>query len=135
MPSRKIDDCHPELRSVWPVLKARFEERYPGWQLVLTCTHRTPAEQLELYKRGRKLENGEWVSTDKALQVTWTLVSRHTKWPAEAFDFAIVDPDQNAVWDYSRPQWRSVPSLVSDLGVESGATWKHPDFPHIQIKD
>lgn len=137
MPSRKIEDCEYVLQQAWKQLKDSFETLWPSWTLSLTCTYRSPEEQLELYKRGRKLENGQWVDADTSKQVTWTLHSKHTAYPSKAFDFVIIGPDGKAIWDFKADVWQSAIGMAKSIpGVTSGATWtKTPDNPHIQLNE
>lgn len=138
MASRNIIDCVPELQGKWPLLKKEFEAIFPGWSLILTCTYRSPEEQFDLFKKGRREVNGEWVVDAPGLVVTYvdgkSRLSEHNYRPARAFDVVIVKPDGKMTWELQEPAWQALPKIVQSFGLESGGTWtKFKDFPHVQV--
>ncbi|MFM7105626.1 MAG: hypothetical protein ACKOW8_08890, partial [Flavobacteriales bacterium] len=81
MPSRKIEDCNTILQDVWKKASALYAITYPdAAKVFLTCTYRTPAEQLELYALGRT-EKGNIVTNIRT-------GGKHNSLPAKAFDIA-----------------------------------------------
>jgi len=80
--------------------------------------------------------------------VTWTLASRHiprlddsdpkNDYPT-AFDYAIIK-NGKAIWDVKVslddddiPDYLECSNVAKELGLESGAFWKKPDYPHVQL--
>ena len=82
--SRNISDAANELKGKWALIQQRFHD-LTGNDLILTCTHRTVAEQQRLYSQGR---------TTKGNIVTWvdgvTKKSNHNYYPSKAIDVAVV---------------------------------------------
>ena len=138
MPSRDIKDCCTELQEKWPKLKAAFEKKHPGWKMILTCTHRAPEEQLALYKKGRKLIEGQWVADGDGSKIVthrdgYKLISKHNEYPARAFDVALINPQGKAAWDNA--EWGALPELCKKLDLVSGLTWsKLRDGPHVETE-
>lgn len=129
--SRKIEDLCPEI-----ILKVR------SWQLkmdahgidyIITCTKRSQAEQLALWKLGRAFKDGKWVTTDRKAQRTWTLDSNHKY--GRAFDFVILvngKPD----WMMTRKDlWDKAVEFGKNLGMSQviGKNGKIKEFAHLQI--
>jgi peptidoglycan LD-endopeptidase CwlK len=139
MPSREIKDCVPELQAAWPKLQEIFCGRFPGWGMILTCTHRSVEEQADLFKKGRRLlGDGRWVVSDPAIRLTNIdgkhVLSEHNYSPARAFDVALKMPDGRLCWEYGTPQWQAIPEIATAVGLESGGAWKtFKDYPHFHI--
>ena len=139
MASKDIKDCDPKLQLGWVLLKSLFEEAYPGWKMVLTCTHRTPEEQFDLYKKGRTLNDKTkiWEITDRSKVVTFVDgvndVGKHNTYPAQAFDVAIQNPQDDFIWDTKLPQWGFMIKAAKQLELENGGSWKKfKDYPHFE---
>ena len=89
MASRNIKDCDVRLEIAWnKVLQTWDHPAVP----FLTCTHRTHAEQTELYSIGRT-KPGKKVTNAKAGQ------SKHNSLPSLAFDVAFKNPGGSLNWD------------------------------------
>ncbi|MBL0351134.1 MAG: hypothetical protein IPP68_12320 [Elusimicrobia bacterium] len=82
--SRDISDADRELKGKWALIQQRFHD-LTGNDLILTCTHRTVAEQQRLYAQGR---------TTKGNIVTWVdgikKKSNHNSYPSKAIDVAVL---------------------------------------------
>ena len=83
---QKLNTCHPDLVTV-------FQEVVKGFDNTIIYGERTPTEQFELYKQGRKQDaNGKWVIVDKSKVVTYkdgtTNKSNHNYSPSKAVDAA-----------------------------------------------
>ena len=70
----------------------------------IVCGHRSPEEQFELFKKGRKHISGEWVVTEPDKVLTYkdgyTRKSKHNTSPSLAVDAAPYDPIlQRVNWD------------------------------------
>lgn len=138
MPSRDIKDCALELQTAWGIIRPEFVARFPGWDMILTCTHRTPEEQFDLYKKGRTLMGQEWIANDAKSIVTHAdgtrKLSMHNYYPSKAFDVALKDPEGRLQWNNGLPQWRILPELATLAEVVNGGSWKHfTDYPHFEL--
>lgn len=127
MPSRKIDDCIPELQDAWNIASDSWHTYYPELpQPFLTCTHRSGAEQDELYAIGRT-KPGKKITNARAGQ------SLHNQLPSRAFDVAFVGLNKKLDWN---PElFKKLADILKTLGVEWGGDWKSSlrDLPHFQI--
>lgn len=133
--SRKIEDLDPRFQvglrqaiDMW-----NRDPRYPD--VLITCTYRSPKQQELLFNQPRdgKDNNGNGIIDEKAERVTWTLNSKHTQYPAMAFDIAFKDDKGKLDWD---PKWfkmfaRTVGPLIP--GLVWGGNWSTPDAPHFEI--
>lgn len=139
--SRLISDLVPELQVIMPKFDTKMKNA--GIDYIITCTKRTDAEQLELYKKGRVLRNGIWVTVDPKLCVTWTLDSNHKY--GKAFDAAIMvcgkilwNPDLDTDKD-GVPEYTEMGLIGESLGLKWGGRFKNskgqprPDAPHFEL--
>lgn len=128
MPSRNIKDCVQPLQDAWNKASNEFIARYPQLpKPFLTCTHRTEAEQLELYAQGRT-KKGRVVTQLKS-------GSKHNSFPSHAFDIAFVGKDR--MLDWSAKNFQLFADIVKELApdVKWGGDWKKfKDLPHFEIK-
>lgn len=138
MTTKDINDAVKEIKDRWDEIKNLYFQRMPGKYLVLSCVHRSPAEQLELFKKGRILgSDGKWYVQDKAKIVTnvdgYSILGAHNYKPARAIDVAVVD---NATGKYlwEESNYLCLGPIVKAMGLEWGGYWKAiKDFPHIQV--
>jgi hypothetical protein len=148
---RDIKKCCKELQDKWKTGKE--ECRKIGIEIALSCTSRTPLEQVALYLRGRfatVLINPLYtlimrtdLPNDSNHIVTWTLESKHVIYPnkrplSEAFDFYIVK-NGKAIWDVKAdvnkdelPDYKQVADIFEKLGLRSGIHFGDPC--HVEIK-
>jgi peptidoglycan LD-endopeptidase CwlK len=86
---QRLSSCAESIQKVL----TKAATRYP---FHIVFGHRSPAEQFELYKKGRKQEGGVWVIVSKSSVVTYCdgirSVSNHNYMPARAVD---IIPDSN----------------------------------------
>jgi hypothetical protein len=139
--SRNIKDAHPALQAAWPMILSKFEKVQRGYTLHITCTHRTPEMQMELFKKGRHnygtIANPDWQIHDRNAVVTNCdgdkKHSKHSCYPAEAIDVVVVDTvSKKAIW--LRDLYEPLGKIAKDLGLEWGGGWATIDDPyHIQI--
>lgn len=138
MATKDINDSVKEIRDKWDEIKNEYFKRMPGKYLVLSCVHRTPAEQLELFKKGRSLgSDGKWYVQDKAKIVTnvdgHTVLGAHNYKPARAIDVAVVD-NQTGKYLWEEKYYFPLLQIAQRCGLESGGGWKSiKDWPHIQV--
>lgn len=130
-------------------LQRLFEEVVKTFDCTVLYGHRTPSEQLELYKQGRELKNGEWVLVDRTKKVTncdgTVNVSMHNYLPSKAVDVVPYPINFN---DYKRLYMfvGYVLATANALGIKvrSGADWdgdtqvndqSFNDLAHFEIID
>ncbi len=150
----KVEDMHPWLHDAYQFWKVKMDAA--GIPFILTCVGRTNAEQEALFAQGRKplaevnqlrRECGMSLLTEKEnkSKVTWTMNSKHRldkDGKSHAFDFAIVKPDKKTLswdvkWDADHdgiPEYEEAVRFAEEVGLEAGARWKTPDWPHCQLK-
>jgi peptidoglycan L-alanyl-D-glutamate endopeptidase CwlK len=79
-----------ELNTAEADLITLFNEVVKYFDNTILYGHRDPALQFELYKLGRKLENGEWIIINKSKVVTYkdgtNNLSMHNYSPSKAVD-------------------------------------------------
>lgn len=80
MPSRDPALAEKVLQDAFAKISRRFTLWFPGWSLLITCTHRTPAEQLLEFKAGRSRIDG------------YVKLGAHNYRPSRAIDVMIVTP-------------------------------------------
>lgn len=138
MATKDIADAVKEIREKWDEIKSEYIKRMPGKHLVLSCVHRSPAEQLDLFKKGRtKGTDGKWYTQDKGKIVTnvdgHTVLGAHNYKPARAVDVAVVDTATGKyLWE--EKYYLPLVQIVQGVGLESGGSWKSiKDYPHIQV--
>jgi peptidoglycan L-alanyl-D-glutamate endopeptidase CwlK len=135
--STRIDDCVPKLQELYPKLRLVYEQMFPGFSLKLTCTHRSPEEQFELFKKGRKeTSDGRWVVDNRNEVVTYLdgkrILSRHNYYPSQAFDVAVITPSKELSWNES--YYHQFPVIAEKLGLVNGGSWStFKDWPHFQL--
>ena len=121
MPSRSLDDADPLLVAKFDLLNEDFVREHPGQTLTVTCTYRSPAEQLEAYNTGHsQLKFGNHNVTDatgkpaaRAIDVV-VLVNGHTTWDS-VYYYPLIE-------------------LAERHGLVSGGSWPHfKDWPHIEL--
>lgn len=138
MPSIKIEDAVPQLQTAWPQIKSMFETLQESFTLQLTCTHRLPEEQLELFKQGRVLDKqGKIVSIDHTKVVTncdgFKVLSPHNYYPARAIDVVVVSKTSGKLF-WSDLLYTPLITICDKLNLMSGGNWKSiKDWPHIEI--
>ena len=138
--SRNILDLTPDTQILYRQFKEGMDAA--GIDFILTCTLRTAAEQLELYRKGREYREGKWITVDKKKCVTWTLNSRHLK--GTAFDICILvngkllwNPGLDADGD-GVPEYTEAGIIGEKVGLKWGGRFKdkngnpNPDAPHFQ---
>ncbi len=155
--SRDLNLLHPRLKAVVQLFVDGCKAK--GIDVIITCTGRSFKTQVALYAQGRQPLNevnrlrkiaGIRSITAKAnkKRVTWTLASRHIinlddnkdgNDYATAFDYAVVK-NGKAIWNVKAsldgddiPDYLECANVAKDLGLESGAFWKKPDYPHVQL--
>jgi len=151
--SRLIPEMQVKVSAMFVWLEANTGLKL-GRDIIVTCTAREKAEQVALYAQGREslaqvnaLRKAVYLPPIGEEQnkhcVTWTLDSRHIPetpgGQVTALDVAIIK-NGAATWDIKAdvnhdhiPDYEEVAKAAELCGLESGARWKKPDYPHIQM--
>jgi peptidoglycan L-alanyl-D-glutamate endopeptidase CwlK len=130
MPSRQIEDLHPDLQIIAKEFVRRCATEAPNVKII--CTWRSNYEQDELYKQGRT-KPGAIVTRAKAGQSAHNFMI-NGKPAAKAFDIAVLinnkyAPDNHKEWD-----------IAGRIGTELGLNWygregaPFKEKPHFQLK-
>lgn len=131
MPSRMLKDCDPGLVSAFLAVRSKYENAYPGRQIIITCTQRTPEEQAVLYAQGR---------TAPGQIVTWTMQSKHTAVPLSRAIDVVILVGGKITWDLR--EYVPFGKLAQAEGLRWGGDWdgdgdladeKKVDLPHVEL--
>lgn len=132
MPSRHIEDLHPELQPVCREFLRRCAAA--GLDILITCTYRSNEEQNQLFAIGRTCPPGPRVTNARGGQSAhnFTLDGRPA---SRAFDIVPLVAGK-PVWSDKHPAWQQ----AGQIGMELGLNWYgRPDapfreFPHFQLR-
>ena len=119
--SNKIEDLCEQMIPFARAFVQRMNDL--GIPFVITETLRTLDRQKQLYAQGR---------TTPGQIVTWTMQSKHLQ--GKAFDICIMK-DGKMDWNTGNPDWQHAGEIGEGVGLEWGGRWKHPDYPHFQLKE
>lgn len=128
---KKLKTCHPDIQKV-------LNEAIKHYDFTVLFGYRTPEEQFELFKQGRKFNGSAWVKVGPTVTNLdgKTKLSEHNHSPSLAVDIAPFP----IIWnDISRFKELSkvIKEAATKVGVdiEWGGDWKtFVDYPHYQIK-
>jgi peptidoglycan L-alanyl-D-glutamate endopeptidase CwlK len=127
MASRDLRDLNIRLIGVWLHASNHYKQIYSNLsQPFITCTYRSPEEQLELYAQGRT-KPGKIVTQLKS-------GSKHNKKPAEAFDIAFKTKDGKLDW--SAHLFQKFADIVKSINrdIKWGGDWQNfKDRPHFEM--
>ena len=120
------------MEDLSPTMQAKAEQfiilcEAKGIEVLVYCSYRSAAEQMELYALGR---------TKPGRVVTWTLSSKHNltaggKPAAKAFDcvpLKMGKPDWDAAASY-----KIMGDIGASIGLIWGGRWKGKDTPHFEL--
>ena len=135
----KLATCHPDIQKV-------MHEAIKHYDFTVLYGHRTAAEQLSLYKQGRKLVDGKWVRIGKTVTDKDGTVkkSKHNYSPSVAIDIAPYPINWNNLTRFKELK-EVVFKAAEKVGVKLvwGADWdgdgdiaEHSlqDYPHYELK-
>lgn len=126
MPSKSLKDAARKLVEGYVLGKTEFEKAHPGYQIIVTCTHRSPAEQQALYAQGRT-KSGQIVTQIDGV----TKLSNHNHNPSRAIDFAILVGGK-ITWD--EKLYKLAGPFFRAAALVWGGDWKSfKDLPHIEL--
>ena len=117
------------LSSILDAINAQLPS---GHEAKLISAHRTPADQLNLFKQGRTFKNGTWVKTGSVVTNLDGYIkrSRHNYLPCTAFDTGIFK-DGNYLPE--SPLYMHI-AKGKTFGMDWGGDWrKFKDRPHLEM--
>lgn len=133
---RDIKYIHPFIATqLDDILTAIQQQLPPSFVCKLLSAHRTPEDQLKLFKQGREFKNSVWRIVDKSKIVTYkdgyVNLSRHNYLPCTSIDIGIFDKNGN--YQSSDKLYRAV-SAGKSCGLDWGGDWQTLiDTPHLEI--
>ncbi|OHX10279.1 MULTISPECIES: M15 family metallopeptidase [Chromobacterium] len=131
MPSRKIEDLHPDLQPLCRTFLQRCQAA--GLDILITCTWRSPAEQDQLYAQGRNGNPGPRVTNAKGGQSEHNVMI-NGKPAARAFDIVPL-VNGKPMWEDRHPAWQTAGRIGMELGLNwygrPGAPFR--EFPHFAL--
>jgi peptidoglycan L-alanyl-D-glutamate endopeptidase CwlK len=136
MPSTSLQDADKELRDAYLALRTEYQAANPARSLVVTCSYRSPEEQMAAYQQGRGLEDGKWRVQDISKVVTQLSgkpgsESNHNLKPCRAIDVAVCIGGK-ATWDIK--EYAPLGPLAAKHGLVWGGNWTTlKDFPHLEL--
>lgn len=129
---------HPILHAALARILAEVKKNLPpGWKTGTDSAgiHRTPAEQFEIFKKGRKFDTA--TGTFVKVGTTFTPLdgtikkSRHNFLGAQAVDIILFKPDGSVL--EAGPQERKIAKGADLFGFTWGGRFSNQDMPHIEI--
>lgn len=127
----KLETCDSKIQQL-------FNEVIKHRDCSIIYGHRTPEEQWELFKKGRKLVGGVWIIVNPSEVVTykdgWDKKSNHNEEPSKAVDAAPFPID----WDDEKRFYHFagfVMGVASQMGIKLiwGGDWKMQDLVHYEL--
>ena len=135
MSSRNLSDLVPDLQR--RARKFLDKTHTAGIDVLIYCTARDTADQLDNWKKGRAYILGRWVVTNAKAVVTWAMPGSSFHEYGCAFDFVPMRAGK-PVWDDRTPAdaalWSACGSIAEECGLVWGGRWagKKKDGPHCQ---
>ncbi len=125
MPSRDINDLQYSLQCAYIELREKYLRRFPGRDVILTCSYRSPQEQAELYQSGRSKPGPVLTNCDGVRKL-----SMHNYYPAKAFDVGVLEGGK---YRSDAQAYAPLGELAAQLGIVWGGNWpKLKDNCHFQ---
>ena len=131
---------HPILRAALPEILAEIKKKLPaGWNTGVDSqgAHRTPNEQFEIFKKGRRFNpaTGEFVKIPGETTFTpldgFKRKSRHNLLGAQAVDIILFRPNGSIL--KAGPEEEQIAKGADTFGLTWGGRFKNQDMPHIEI--
>jgi peptidoglycan L-alanyl-D-glutamate endopeptidase CwlK len=118
-----------QLKNITDAITAKLPA---GHTARLVSAHRSPADQFELYKKGRTFKNGVWTKTGSVVTYKdgYVNLSRHNYLPCTAFDIGLFN---NNTYLPDSPLYKKVKEGTK-FGLDWGGDWTgFKDEPHLEI--
>jgi hypothetical protein len=132
---------HPILHAALPAILAEIEENLPpGWKTGVDSqgVHRTPDEQFEIFKKGRRFDPNTGTFVKVKGEETFTPLdgihnkSRHNFLGAQAVDIILFKPDGSIL--KAGAEEKQIATGADKFGLTWGGRFKKKqDMPHIEI--
>ena len=131
---------HPILHAALATILSEIKNNLPdGWNTGVDPqgVHRTPAEQFEIFKKGRRFDSntGTFVKIPGATTFTpldgFNRKSRHNFLGAQAVDIILFKPDGSIL--KAGPEEQKIAKGADLFGFTWGGRFTHQDMPHIEI--
>lgn len=124
---------HPYISArLKPILDVINAKLPVGHTAKLVSAYRTPADQFEIFKKGRVFKNGSWVKTGQTFtdKDGFVKLSRHNYLPCTAFDTGIF---KGAAYLGDSPFYKHIKEGMRS-GMDWGGNWTSlVDQPHLEI--
>lgn len=127
---------HPLIQSNLQLILDAIQDKLPaGITCKVISTYRTPAEQFELYKKGRtfRASTSTWVKTGATVTNIdgFRKLSNHNYLPCHALDIGLF---QGAGYLGDSPNYKFVKNGAKAASLDWGGDWKgFKDRPHIEV--
>lgn len=142
MANHKADPLflHPILHAALPAILAEIKNNLPaGWKTGVDSqgVHRTPDEQFEIFKKGRRFDPN--TGTFVKVGTTFTPLdgihkkSRHNFLGAQAMDIILFKPDGSIL--KAGPEEKQIATGADKFELTWGGRFKNQDMPHIEIPE
>lgn len=131
MPSRRIEDLHPDLQ---PLCRTFLQHcQAAGLDILITCTWRSAAEQDQLYAQGRHGQPGPIVTYARGGQSAHNFTIKGLP-AARAFDIVPLVAGK-PMWDCKHPAWQQAGRIGTELGLNwyGKPTARFREFPHFEL--
>lgn len=136
--SRRTELLHPLFqKNMYNILNSIKQKLPPGYVCKVISGHRTPEEQFELFKKGRRYVNGNWVKDSSNGRVVTNIngistMSNHNYLPCLSIDIGIFDNKGKYV--QSDSLYRHVVHGANAINADWGGNWRSfKDKPHIEL--
>jgi peptidoglycan L-alanyl-D-glutamate endopeptidase CwlK len=119
---KKLLTCHPDIVKV-------IQSAINYTDFTVLYGHRTQAEQLELYKKGRELPGAKVTNCDG-----YKIKSKHNSEPSLAIDIAPYPIDWKDIGRfYALADIVLREATLLGVRLKWGGNWEMKDFPHFEI--
>lgn len=129
---------HPLLIEAVTQLVSAVSPKLPAGTAIKPISgHRSPAEQFEIFKKGRRQVNGHWekVGVTCTNKDGFELLSYHNYLPSLAVDFGLFKQVAGReVYIEDGNAYRVIGPIAESIGFEWGGRWTSPFDPaHVQV--
>lgn len=135
--NRDIELLHPLFQNNLDEILRAIQKKLPkDYTCKMISGHRSPSEQFDLYKKGRRFRNGSWRVSNRSQVVTningITKLSKHNYLPCISIDIGIFD--ENGKYMTQAQYYKHVKEGAKLIDASWGGDWRRfVDMPHIQL--
>ncbi|MEI9946088.1 MAG: M15 family metallopeptidase [Chitinophagaceae bacterium] len=124
---------HPHIVTRLQLILDAIKVKLPtGHSPKLISAHRTPADQFEIFKKGRSFKNGVWVKTGQTFtdKDGYIKLSRHNYLPCTAFDIGLFN---GTAYLLNSPLYKHIKE-GKKFEMDWGGDWTTlVDQPHLEM--